>query len=191
MFFYLLSNCSIHNVNGGEERRGRQIKYNHNTFASSNCSTLYKWSSKKIKTCAEQPLSAAQSESRQNLAQSENHDSNQPKLWSLSGGILGVFDILIKIRSFLKMLILKYWKYWYQKDILENIKIFWWNIDINCRYIRMFWNINKILTFVAGHRIHMRRSSFFWVVFFSHFSFAFSCDQSWQGRIIHQKSFQM
>ena len=131
-FLLLLSNCSIHNVNGGEERRGRQIKYKHNTFASSNSSTLYKWSSKKIKTCAEQPLSAAQSESRQNLAQSENHDSNQPKLWSLSGGILGVFDILIKIRSFLKMLILKYW---YQKDILENIKIFWWNIDINCRYI--------------------------------------------------------
>ena len=131
--FYLLSNCSIHNVNGGKERRGRQIKYNHNTFASSNCSTLYKWSSKKIKTCAEQPLSAAQSESRQNLAQSENHDSNQPELWSLSGGILGVFDILIsKVIlenvdiEILKILISKghSWKYqnilmkyWYQLSI--------------------------------------------------------------------------
>ena len=35
------------------------------------------------------------------------------------------------------------------------------------------------------------RFTFSAAVSFSHFRFAFSCDQSWLGRIIHQKSFQM
>ena len=70
---------------------------------------------------------------------------------SLSISIRTILKISISIRTFSKISIYTR-TFWVRKLFFSRFKtlfmLFLWNIDIDCRYIGIFWNIDKISTLI-------------------------------------------